>query len=233
LKYSVDIDHLATLYDSGLTCRKIEEVTGVPHRTVFRYLKSAGRTLRNPGTPVIAILEDREWLVAEYSVKMKSTTQIAEEAGCSSKIVSLWLSRHGIEARGTGSTPGHQRNSSLECRQAVSLKRRGKYVGEDNPNWHGGIQLRDPDRGRYPYKVWTKSVKDRDGWKCTKCGETDRLHSHHIKSWRYHPELRYDVQNGVTLCHECHEKEHGRGWKFRWPSKPNDPRAHRPEQGMI
>jgi len=48
---------------------------------------------------------------------------------------------------------------------------------------------------------WAKAVKDRDGWKCQKCGrETAPLHAHHAYGKRAHPSVRYDIDNGVTLC---------------------------------
>lgn len=105
----------------------------------------------------------------------------------------------------------------------MSVSKQSLFIGDKNPNWRGGIEWKDPERNRYPSKQWVKAVKDRDGWKCTKCGATDRLHAHHIKRWRDYPELRYDVSNGVTLCHECHEEAHGRGFKFRWPTKAEQP----------
>ncbi len=54
------------------------------------------------------------------------------------------------------------------------------------------------------YKIWMKAVKNRDGWKC-KMSNTDcsgRLEAHHILRWHDFPELRYIVDNGITLC--CH-----------------------------
>lgn len=60
------------------------------------------------------------------------------------------------------------------------------------------------------YNAWAKAVKQRDNYTCRKCGCTDkkRLHSHHIKSWSIYVELRYDINNGLTLCIECHIDEH-------------------------
>ena len=190
-----------------MTTRQIGEIVRIPSRTITRYLKKAGVLLRNPGYPLIEQLANRDWLEREYSEK--STAVIAAEIGCGARSVSLWLERHGIQARNTGSQPGHERNSTDECRQKMSVARRGKFIGSENPNWRGGIQLKHPERNRYRAKMWVKAVKDRDDWKCVECDATDRLHAHHIKGWMNRPDLRYDVQNGITLCHECHVMAHG------------------------
>jgi hypothetical protein len=160
--------------EGGMTTRQIGAVVGVPSRTVARYLQKAGVQLRNPGDPAIEQLMNHEWLEREYAGK--STTAIAAEIGCSARSVALWLERHGIQARNTGSQPGHERNSTDECRQKMSAAKRGQFIGSDNPNWRGGIQLKHPERNRYPAKMWVKAVKDRDGWKCTGCSAADNTY---------------------------------------------------------
>lgn len=219
------------MYSEGMTTRQIGVNVGIPSKTVWRYLKKAGVQFRNPGHPLIERLMNREWLEREYAGK--STTAIAAEIGCSHRSVALWLERHGIEARDTGSQPGHKRNSTDACRRKMSAAKRGQFLGPDNPNWRGGIQLRHPERNRYPAKMWVKAVKDRDGWKCVECDATDRLHAHHIKRWKDYAELRYEVSNGVTLCHKCHELAHGRGFKFRWPRHADKPTSAPAREGMI
>ena len=34
---------------------------------------------------------------------------------------------------------------------------------------------------------------------------------HHVKHLRRHPELAYDTDNLIPLCHDCHERIHERG----------------------
>lgn len=60
------------------------------------------------------------------------------------------------------------------------------------------------------YREWRASVLERDEWKCTECGNDKRedLHVHHIKPWQSHPHLRFDENNGITLCKDCHKKKH-------------------------
>lgn len=83
---------------------------------------------------------------------------------------------------------------------------------EKNPLWKGGISS-EYDKARchrFLFVDWTKLVKDRDENKCRHCNGTDRLRAHHIKDFVEYPELRYDVNNGLTLCISSHSKEHQR-----------------------
>jgi ribosomal protein L37E len=59
------------------------------------------------------------------------------------------------------------------------------------------------------YMAWRKEVKDRDGWKCRMNNEDckGRLEAHHILRWSTHPELRYEVNNGITLCAFHHPRK--------------------------
>ena len=44
----------------------------------------------------------------------------------------------------------------------------------------------------------------------------DFIEAHHIKERCTYPELMFDVDNGLTLCHECHKETDNYGWKARW-----------------
>lgn len=70
------------------------------------------------------------------------------------------------------------------------------------------MKIQNKRKGR-EYLEWREAVFKRDAYKCTKCDDTDKkLHAHHIIGWDENPELRVDVNNGMTLCTSCHNKEH-------------------------
>jgi hypothetical protein len=54
------------------------------------------------------------------------------------------------------------------------------------------------------YKEWRMQVFKRDNFTCQECGRKEDLQSHHIKQVSLYPELMFDVDNGRTLCKECH-----------------------------
>ena len=214
------------MYNDGMTTRQIGRSVNVPARTITRYLKNAGVQLRNPGGSHNPILDDAEFLIREYEGG-KSTTQIGKEIGVSASTVREWLVRHGVETRPTGSARGHNR-CTAKARSKMSLAKRGKYQGETNPNWRGGVPNRDYDRNRYPAKDWAAKVKARDNWTCQKCGNTESLHAHHIKRWKDYRHLRYDVDNGITLCPPCHARAHGKGFVFPWDRHAKSPTSASP-----
>ena len=64
-----------------------------------------------------------------------------------------------------------------------------------------GRNFKDPK-----YVRWRDAVMARDNYTCVLCGKQGgRLEAHHIKKWNDHPELRYNITNGVVLCQNpCH-----------------------------
>ena len=51
----------------------------------------------------------------------------------------------------------------------------------------------------------SRSVKERDGFRCIKCGATENLEVHHII-----PVSKggsNSMRNLITLCHNCHKKQ--------------------------
>ena len=69
-------------------------------------------------------------------------------------------------------------------------------------------------RNTLEYKAWRTSVFERDNFTCVVCGqEGGELNAHHIKTFKKHPNLRYETGNGLTLCVTCHRAEHKKGNK--------------------
>lgn len=98
---------------------------------------------------------------------------------------------------------------SFEHRQklADALKGHPSITGPANKLWKGGPSVLARTRED---QFWARSVKRRDRGTCQICGHSSRtnMHAHHIKSYADHPELRLDINNGITLCQPCHALQH-------------------------
>ena len=84
--------------------------------------------------------------------------------------------------------------------------RPGVYIGEKHYNWKGGITpIRVKIYRSKEYQNWRNFVFKRDDYTCLNCGTKGcYLEAHHIKRWIDYPKLRYEIDNGVTLCKSCH-----------------------------
>lgn len=88
------------------------------------------------------------------------------------------------------------------CSKSCADKGGFRYSGEQHPNYRE--DARRKNRGGLHQK-WADAVISRDGAKCRHCGADDlELHAHHIKSFQDYPDLRFDIDNGLTLCFRCH-----------------------------
>ena len=82
------------------------------------------------------------------------------------------------------------------------------WVGKKAP-W----ELKDKDyRNTRQYRNWRLGVFERDDYTCQTCEKRGgELEAHHIKTFNKHKNLRFEIDNGVTLCSGCHRLEHKRG----------------------
>lgn len=85
-----------------------------------------------------------------------------------------------------------------------------KISGEKSHFWKGGITpVHKMDRLSSEHNIWRVAVFKRDGFKCQVCGiKKTPLNAHHKKAFCDFPELRLDINNGITLCIKCHKEEH-------------------------
>ena len=96
---------------------------------------------------------------------------------------------------------------SLETRQKM---RKSSLKGKDNPCWKGGITEKNKKiRNSFEMKLWREEVFKRDNYTCVWCGALGSkryLNADHIKPFSRFPDLRFDVNNGRTMCVPCHSK---------------------------
>jgi hypothetical protein len=94
------------------------------------------------------------------------------------------------------------KTQSLETRLKKSLATRG----EKGNNWQGGITKKNNTiRRSLEYRLWREEVMRRDNWTCIWCTRRGcELHADHILPFAKFPELRFELNNGRTLCVPCH-----------------------------
>ena len=82
--------------------------------------------------------------------------------------------------------------------------------GENHRWWKGGISpINELLRKSPEYKLWRKAVFERDNYTCIWCGRRDKtIQADHIQEFSKRPDLRFAIDNGRTLCKECHIKRH-------------------------
>lgn len=86
-----------------------------------------------------------------------------------------------------------------------------KIMLSNRKRWEGierVVDLRPIQGYSWEYSEWRTKVFGRDNYVCQVCKQNGYLEAHHIKSWLKYPELRYVVENGITLCKKHHKLIH-------------------------
>jgi len=122
--------------------------------------------------------------------------------------------------------PGNRigKKHSTETRAKISATTRANAArGKNAPGYvdGNGVERRGL-RSSADLKRWRYDVYLRDGFACCHCGDDKggNLNAHHIRSFANHPDLRFDVRNGVTLCEGCHWLVHAYGLGLWSPNQP-------------
>lgn len=110
---------------------------------------------------------------------------------------------------------------SPEARIKIGLAGRGRtawnkglkgfMAGEKNANWiadRSKLKKFNRQVGSNHFD-WVKACKERDGKKCKlrNKGCSGQLEVHHIFRFSEYPDLRYELSNGITLCHFHHPRK--------------------------
>ena len=91
--------------------------------------------------------------------------------------------------------------------------------GKNHPNYNHNLteqeRYNSRHRSRLPgYFNWVKTILKRDMFTCQKCGSNRKLCVHHINNYANFKNERLNVDNGITLCQECHKEIHKKLGKF-------------------
>lgn len=145
----------------------------------------------------------------EYQTKRADSISKARKGWIYSEETKIKIS---LSKKGRKNTPEQNKKMS-ESRKGMPAWNKGipnyKQRGENHPNWTGTNNRteRQIDMGRLEYKIWRKSIFERDSFTCVNCNKKGGdLNADHIKPYVNYPELRYDLNNGRTLCVPCHYK---------------------------
>lgn len=87
---------------------------------------------------------------------------------------------------------------SEESRKKMSSSAMGIHKGSKNKNWKGGKK-----------SYWSREIKTRDDYTCQVCGhrEPEIVVVDHIKPKSLYPELKFEPNNMLTLCPNCHARK--------------------------
>jgi len=123
-------------------------------------------------------------------------------ASCFKKGVATW--NKGLKISGMT-----DKKHTKETRQKMRISSSGPL----SSNWKGGVtEINHRIRRSRKYADWRTSVFKRDDYTCQHCGDKSvvgnriRLEADHIKPFAAFPRLRFDLDNGRTLCAPCHRK---------------------------
>jgi hypothetical protein len=107
-------------------------------------------------------------------------------------------------------------NECCYLQESVRIKMSKNHFncfGKNNPNWNPMLTNEERNlsnrRSILPENyTWKILVKERDNNTCQCCGEQENICVHHINNWKEYPEQRFNINNGITLCGNCHKQLH-------------------------
>lgn len=96
--------------------------------------------------------------------------------------------------------------------------------------WEGFITSdNNRERGSFKYDEWRSKVFERDNYTCQCCrdhtglGHSVVLNAHHIRNFSENIDLRFDVDNGITLCDKCHSQRYKNSFHTIYGTRDNTP----------
>jgi hypothetical protein len=162
----------------------------------------------------VSKFKDYDKIIIERYQKGDSSCVLSKDIGCTDQTIIYRLEINGIKIRST-SEANRGRPFSKEHIEKISKSKieKGSARGFRNPNWKGGISDNwSKLRFSQEYVIWRKSVFEKDNYTCRGCGydKGHTLQAHHILRRVDFPHLIFAIDNGITLCKNCHKKIHSK-----------------------
>jgi len=147
---------------------------------------------------------ERELLKSLYLGNYYSIKEISEIFSCSVSTICRRLKEYNIPTKDPKVYTKDARDYILRNKDVILPR------GKNHHNWKEIKKFRNRNTNDSKYKHWRYSVFDRDNYICKICGKISKgdIEAHHIKSWKTYIYSRFDVDNGITLCKECHKWIH-------------------------
>ncbi len=173
--------------------------------------------------------EYRDFLYQKYINEKLTGMEIAKIMDIPMRTVHSWLVKFNIPRRKTGveylSEERKKQISQWNKSHPEIIRMKGKKHSKEtkklmsklrsgckNSNWKGGITLiKRGIRHSKEYAQWRRVVLKRDGNICRNCSKPNSRHAHHVKPFKEYPESMFNLENGLTMCNECHKKIHFEG----------------------
>jgi predicted DNA-binding protein YlxM (UPF0122 family)/5-methylcytosine-specific restriction endonuclease McrA len=224
-KFTLTKEELYKLYwMDNLSLKIIAQKTNVSTQTVLRHMKkwnikrksySEANKIYFQNNPLSSqekekliklgkskeIIFDKEYLIEQYSIQQKSSTEIAKENGCSNATVLKNLKKFNIPIRTKSENKKGNKNPSYGKTMERSPRWRQKHSkdtlekirknvprSERHKRWKRPEERIETINGQIrncsKMKQWRMSVFSRDKFTCTKCGRTRKdgviLNADHI-----------------------------------------------------
>lgn len=184
-------------------------------RTLRWWISHFGLTQKNGAISNALPVDD----IKQMYVKLKMTTiEIGKTFGVCDKTIADLLRKNGVlipsrselmrvyfDEKG-GREKFIEYGQRMENRIRSSCKQRGLSTEEFD-----GFATTEQHmiRGSSDYDQWRNDVFVRDNYTCICCGNRGgNLNAHHVQNFSKHLELRFDTNNGVTMCEPCHSPKY-------------------------
>lgn len=147
--------------------------------------------------------------ISEETRRKMSIAKIGKQAHNKGVVGVKDETRQKMRTARLGKSPSNKgKTCNKEKKIKISCTLRGIKENEFSDFTHPeSKRLRNSDLS----KQLTKACFERDEYTCLRCRvKGGYLHAHHVNSWKWFPEQRFEISNLVTLCKNCHHEFHSK-----------------------